>query len=200
MTSAYDIYLKTNAFEPNEIHFTQDDLLSHGLVFVKELSCGANGCAIIVNKDDKEYVLKIGLKTDMAIFASDNKIGPHVYDEFELDGYHAILMDKMQHSLEEMLPLSKSQERKLYKLATKCYNLHFDHADLLIPNVMYNKGNFYLIDFDFSKIVKDRAPIIHSWHKLLYEPILYPSKHVILDEKNEYVVRSPFLKMIKLEN
>lgn len=198
MTTAYDVYLKTKAYIPNEIHINKNELLSHNLVFVKELNCGANGCAIIVNKvnDTKEYVLKIGLKTEMAIFASDNQIGPHVYDQFEIAGYHAILMDKMQKSLEEMLPLSKQQEKKLYQLANKCYKLYFNHNDLLIPNVMYNDHNFYLIDFDFSEIVENREDIITQWHRFLYEPIIYPTLHPILNDKNEYVVSSPFLYMI----
>lgn len=124
---------------------------------------------LVVNDNGDPYAMKtfkssksakkIEQEKNFQVLAASNGISPKVYD-YDLD-HKFIVMDKLNKTLLQLVSeqkgqLTRTQERKLYNLYEKLDNIKVFHNDANPLNVMEGKdGNLYMIDYGFSKFIKD---------------------------------------------
>lgn len=85
-----------------------------------------------------------------------------VVDSWECNGeYGVIVMKRLKQTLKSYL-VGKSPEiilltlSNLYKLVHGIHKLGITHGDLKLENIMVDDGKLYLIDFDYSRLTKEK--------------------------------------------
>ncbi|WP_182870885.1 BREX system serine/threonine kinase PglW [Stieleria mannarensis] len=91
------------AFVPDPLHATRGDRLEGGYVVEKELGQGATAKALLVTKDDQQFVLKVAFKEDdnarlheeaKALRSIQSEFIVAIYDEIEMAGHTVLVLQK----------------------------------------------------------------------------------------------------------
>lgn len=146
----------------------------NGWKIVKFLSSGMYGATYIVSKGGKEYVMKtfhtkkrspkaVEKECNITKLAGELGVGPKVI-ECSSNVPQYIVMKKLDGpsvqvkngSLSKVL-MPPSDLRKLEEKMKILDAHHIKHNDLHLGNVLYHKGELYVIDYGMSNIVKAKV-------------------------------------------
>jgi Serine/threonine protein kinase len=164
------LFNKDTVYSPNQ----QLD----GYTVLKIIGEGRYGICYLLSKDNKQYVLKqlkrrILEKTRPKIHfeeeilnATQHECIPKFIKKIESENFFGYILEfKAGKTFEEIIfddnYIFKTSEIhniaiKLISILKYLHGINIVHRDLRIPNILYNKGNLYLVDFGLARWIDNK--------------------------------------------